>query len=196
MSTTDAIFGTQPDLESYIEKGNWLQCEGLKCIFEEARRQWPHCSMALNWCLDEPWINVGGPTITTYPGTPKPAYYAVRDALRPVAPSACIPKFRWYTAELFRAELWLLNDSLEAVSDTVRVWVQMGEEKRFVMEWHTGEVAAQTNKRGHMIQFELPETETQTEFTLILESSHGTSRYRLPLLPKKKLAYDPHALNV
>lgn len=196
MTTTDAIFGPQPDLERYIDKSNWLQCEGLKCIFEESRRQWPRCSMALNWCLDEPWINVGGPTVTTYPGTPKPAYYAVKDALRPVMPSACIPKFRWYSGELFRAELWMFNQSQISVFDTVQIFLEIGGEKRHVMEWKTGRVTARTNSRGHLLQLQLPQTETQTEFTLILESLHGTSRYRLPLLPRKKLEYDPHALNV
>ena len=196
MTTMDAIFGPQPDLESYIEKSNWLQCEGLKCIFEEARRQWPHCSMALNWCLDEPWINVGGPTVTTYPGTPKPGYYALKDALRPVVASACMPKFRWYSGEMFQAELWMLNNSLSSVFDEVRVFLQIGGEKQPVLKWETGRVPEQSNRRGHLIQLRLPETDIQTEFKLILESLHGTSTYRLPLLPKKKLAYDPHALNV
>lgn len=195
-TTMDAVFGPQPDLESYIEKSQWLQCEGLKCIFEEARRQKPHCSMAINWCMDEPWNNVAGPTIVSYPCTPKPAYYAVKDALRPVMPSACIPKFRWYSGEMFRAELWMLNESRTTIFDTVRVWLKIGDEKIPVLNWDTCAVPPEENKQGHLIQLRLPETDTQTEFTLVLESLHGLSEYRLPLLPKKKLEYDPHALNV
>ena len=196
MTTVDAVFGPQKELEDYIAKTQWLQTEGLKCIFEESRRQWPQCSMALNWCLDEPWINAAGPTITTYPGTPKPGFYGVQAALRPVVASARIPKFRWYSGEMFQAELWLLNDSREAVSDTVKVFMEIGGQRHHVLNWNTGEVFADANKQGHTILFALPETDTQTEFTLVLESSHGSSAYRIPLLPKKKLEYDPHALNV
>ena len=90
----------------------------------------------------------------------------------------------------------MLNNSLSSVFDKVQVFLQIGQEKRPILKWETGRVPEQSNRRGHMIQIQLPETDTQTEFTLILESIHGISTYRLPLLPKKKLAYDPHALNV
>jgi beta-mannosidase len=189
-------FGGYTDTEDLCNKTRFVQAMGYRSLFEEMRKQWPHCSMALNWCLDEPWINVGGPTVTTYPGAPKPGYYALKDALRPVVASACMPKFRWYSGEMFRAELWMLNNSLSSVFDEVRVFLQIGGEKQPILKWETGRVPEQSNRRGHLIQLRLPETDTQTEFTLILESLHGTSSYRLPLLPKKKLAYDPHALNV
>lgn len=43
-------FGPVRTLEELVERGQLLQCEGYKFIFEEARRQKPVCSMALNWC--------------------------------------------------------------------------------------------------------------------------------------------------
>jgi hypothetical protein len=48
-------FGENNSLEESIEIGQLLQSEGYKCIFEEAMRQKPTCSMALNWCYNEPW---------------------------------------------------------------------------------------------------------------------------------------------
>lgn len=196
MYAMDQIFGKQENMEAYVDKSNWLQCEGLKCIFEEARRQKPHCSMALNWCFNEPWKNVAGPVIVAWPCRPKPGYYAVKEALRPVMPSAAIPYFSWESGSLFTAELWLLNDSPETVSDTLKVYLEADGERQHILDWNTGTVTANENKRGHVIQVILPEVKQQQDFFLVLESAHGTSRYRLLLQPVEEKVYDPHALNV
>ncbi len=196
MYIINEIFGKQPSMEDYIDKSNWLQCEGLKCIFEEARRQKPHCSMALNWCFNEPWNNCAGPVIVSYPCRPKKGYYAVGEALRDVMPSAGIPYFRWESGSLFNAELWLLNDSTEAASAKVDVYLEVKGQKQKLITWETGNVPAGENKRGHVIQALLPETDTQEEILLTLESEYGTSSYRLLLKPKVVPVYDPHALNV
>lgn len=196
MYIINEIFGKQPSMEAYIDKSNWLQCEGLKCIFEEARRQKPHCSMALNWCFNEPWNNCAGPVIVSYPCRPKKGYYAVGEALRDVMPSAGIPFFRWESGSLFNAELWLLNDSTEAASAKVDVYLEVKGQKQKLITWETGNVPAGENKRGHVIQAMLPETDTQEEILLTLESEVGSSSYRLLLQPKVIPVYDPHALNV
>ena len=196
MYIINEIFGKQPCMEDYIDKSNWLQCEGLKCIFEEARRQKPHCSMALNWCFNEPWNNCAGPVIVSYPCRPKKGYYAVGEALRDVMPSAGMDYFRWESGSLFHAELWMLNDSPADVSDTVEVYLEVLGNKTHILSWNTGVLPAGENKRGHIIQALLPEVTEQTEFFITLESAHGTSRYRLLLKPKVVPVYDPHALNV
>jgi len=51
----ERYFGRPATLEQLVEWGQWLQSEGLKFVFEEARRQKPVCSMALSWCFNEPW---------------------------------------------------------------------------------------------------------------------------------------------
>ena len=195
MQAMDIIFGKQNCMEDYIDKSNWLQSEGLKAIFEEARRQQPVCSMALNWCINEPWINIAGPTIMSYPSRPKKAYYAVKDALRDVMPSARIPTFTWYGGDLFNAELWMLNDSPAEASDTVEVWLEAAGQKHHVLTWDTGVLPAMKNKRGHVIQWVLPEVTGQTNVVLTLKSSHGDSSYRLLLQPKVVTVVDHHALN-
>ena len=87
------VFGRQKSFSDYIEKSQWAQCEGLKFIFEEARRQKPVCSMAMNWCYNEPWVNAAGHSLITYPAYPKAAYYAVKNSLQNVIPSARILTF-------------------------------------------------------------------------------------------------------
>jgi beta-mannosidase len=194
MEIMDKIFGKQNSMEAYVAKSNWLQCEGLKCIFEESRRQKPACSMAINWCFNEPWNNVAGPVIVSWPCEPKPGYYAVQDALRPVMPSAAIPSFTWEAGSLFRAEIWLLNDTPSEVSDTVRVYLECAGEKQLLLSWDTGILPPGENKRGHVVQAILPQVEAQCPIFLTLEAESGVSRYALLLKPGKKKS-DGHELN-
>ena len=183
----DNIFGKQDSLEAYIEKSVKTQCLGYKYIFEEARRQWPECSMAINWCFNEPWTNAAGNSLLYYGGDKKECYASVREALRPVCPTARIDTYAYRAGGVFSAELWLLNDSGETVSDTVSAYVEVNGKRIHLMDWQTGDVEARTNRRGHRVLFELP-ADTESEFfKLILESSHGSSSYEL-LIAKKRRA--------
>ena len=193
--TIDEVFGKQESLEDYVEKSIWIQCEGLKCIFEEARRQSPACSMALNWCFNEPWNNAAGEAIIAYPNKPKKAYYSVKNSLKPVVPSARISKFNHYPKDILEAELWLLNDSPESVSDTVEVYLEIDGEKKHIITWNTGIVEANTNKKGHMLQIEMPDCKQQA-ITLYLKAKCGENSYTLRLCEKEEVKVNAHALNI
>jgi len=190
----DLIFGKQSTMEDYVEKSNLIQCESLKFIFEECRRQKPVCSMALNWCYNEPWVTAAGSSIITYPSVRKPAYYHVKDALRPVLPSARIKDhFVYKPGDTLTAQLWLLNDTYECVSDTVEVYITIDGEKRHVITWNTGVSEPNKNINGHTVSIPIPDTKTQL-ITLTLEASCGKSEYRVLLRndpPEEKVLYAP-----
>ena len=190
----EKYFGKQETLDDYITYSHWLQCEGYKSIFEEARRQKPECSMAINWCYNEPWITAAGNSLLTYPAEPKPTYYAVKNSLSAVVPSARIKKLDYVGGETLTAELWLLNDSPEAVSDTVKVYLTVDGKKEFIMEWHTGNVKANENKRGHSVCVQLPVVNTQ-KITLTLEAECGENHYDL-LLKKPGVKIVTRQLNM
>ncbi|MDX6765524.1 MAG: hypothetical protein SFU85_01915 [Candidatus Methylacidiphilales bacterium] len=115
LSTVEHYFGPSKSLEELVERSQMLQCQGLKCLYEEARRQKPVASMALGWCLNEPWPTAANNSLINWPDKPKPAYFAVVSSCRPVIASARVPKFSWRPGELFSAELWILNDSPDLV---------------------------------------------------------------------------------
>ncbi|MBQ4608066.1 MAG: hypothetical protein IJB18_00665, partial [Clostridia bacterium] len=165
-------------LKKVIDLSNWLQCEGYKAIFEEARRQAPYCSMAINWCYCEPWITAAGNSLITYPIKTKPAYHAVRAALRPVLASARIPKFDWNAGECFHAELWLLNDSPEEAQAQIRASILLDGVEYPLLTWDSGKAAANTNRIGPTINWILPDADA-SEFTLRLEAGAYSSEYRL-----------------
>ena len=156
LDTLKHYFGDVDSLQQYCDKSSWLQCSGYQAIFEEARRQWPYCSMALNWCFNEPWINAAGNNLITYPNKLKQSYFAVKNSLRSMIPSARLEKFDWNSGEVFKAEIWYLNDSPDIVSDEIDVSVIIGDEEYKMFSWNTGDVGALSNKIGPSVNYQLP----------------------------------------
>lgn len=157
---TDIIrdyFGEAQTLEQLINWSQWLQGEGYKCIYEEARRQKPYCSMAINWCYNEPWPTIANNSIINYPAEPKESYREVADACRSALISARIPKFAWRGGETFSADLWLLNDGREPVAaGQAKVLLELRGVKYPLQGWQYGEVGANANLEGPTVRIKLP----------------------------------------
>lgn len=179
ISVIDEIFGKQKSLEDYIDCSTILQCEGYKFIFEEARRQQPLCSMALNWCFNEPWVVAAGNSLVTYPNHPKESYYAVQKALSPVLPSAKFEHFRFKGKDMLKAELFLLNDSTDSVSDVIDVYIEIDGKREHIGTWSTGEVKGNSNKRGIILQYEIPDIEKSQLIKVLLKGKTYENEYRL-----------------
>jgi len=161
-------FGKIDSLEELVRCGEILQCQGYKCIYEEARRQKPRCSMALNWCYNEPWPTAAGNSLLTWPAGAKPALYSVAESCRPVLASARIPKFRWGKNEELTAELWVLNDKYEEVpAGVMKVYLKLDGMEHEVYTWEYAGVEANKNLQGPSFSAKLPEF-AHREITLIL----------------------------
>lgn len=89
----DHLFGESPDIGTLVRRGQWLQAFGYQMVFEEARRQWPHCSMAINWCFNEIWPCAADNSLLAWPDVPKLAYHAVAASCRPALVSAKLTTF-------------------------------------------------------------------------------------------------------
>jgi beta-mannosidase len=153
----DDYFGPSENLETLVERGQLLQSEGYKCLFEEARRQKPRCAMALNWCYNEPWPTAANNSLISWPCQPKPAYYAVQQSCRPILASAKIPRFTWSAGEEFHAELWLLNDAPhEQEAGVLEVVLRFGAEEVPLESWIFERLAPNTNQCGPTVRTKLP----------------------------------------
>lgn len=168
-------------IEEVVECSQWLQCEGYKAIFEEGRRQWPYCSMTINWCFNEPWITAANNSIISYPNLKKPAYYAVKDSLRPVMASARFKKFTWNNGELLSFELWYHNDSPNKASDTIVASVELGDKTYELLTWKTDVVQSNQNKMGPTVNFILPNDATADylNIRLVCRSTGEETNYKL-----------------
>ena len=190
----EKYFGKPASLEDVVEQSNWLQCAGYQGAFEEMRRQWPHCSMMMNWCYNEPWITAANNSIISYPAIPKSAYEYVKSAMRPKLFSARIAKFNWKADETLEAELWLLNDTPETITGKVHVTLTVGDTVIELLDWQA-EAGANGNCHGPTVRCILPNVETD-RLTLTLRSEEGmSSTYCLRYTPKKKVAPRPKVLN-
>jgi len=153
--------GPSETLEELVDKGQYLQGECYKGLFEEVRRQKPAASMALNWCFNEPWPTAANCSLVSWPARPKPALAAVTAACRPVLASARIRKFLWNEGDWFDPEIWMLSDSPEAVrGGIVEVSISGGGEEIPLLNWSFPGCAPNTNQKGPRIQYCLPGWET------------------------------------
>jgi beta-mannosidase len=108
-----ATTGLPADLDEYIRFSQMAQAEGLKFGVEHYRRRKPHCSGTLVWQFDDCWPVLSW-SVVDYYGFPKAGYYFLRRAYAPVLAS-----FKYASAGSL--ELWLTNDLLSAVTDSVTV---------------------------------------------------------------------------
>jgi beta-mannosidase len=184
-ATPEHYFGAASDLDTLVERATWLQCAGYQSIFEEARRQKPRCSMALNWCFNEAWPTAAGNALVGWPATPKAAYYAVQSACRAVIASARFAKFQWTAGEAFCAEIWILNDAPSDIPvGDIEVTLDVGGTSTRLLLWSHPKIAACTNQSGPTARFVLPNV-TANAFELKLIAGPGNcwgSSYRLSLL--------------
>ena len=188
-------FGRAESVYELIFESNLLQCEGYKAAFEEARRQWPHCSAAINWVYNEPWYTAANNSILTYPQTPKPSYYAIKSSLRPTIFSARIPKFDYVDGEKFKAEIWLLNDSNQSVVANARVYLKIGDTSINLLENIKTECSPKSNVECATVCCVLPEIPNAGIMTLVIESNGDySSEYKLKYEYKRKIV-KPKILN-
>lgn len=154
----ESYFGPTDSLEQLVERSQLLQAAGFQGMYEEARRQKPVASMALNWCFNEPWPCAANNSLVAWPCEPKPALAVVAAACRPTLASARIRKFAWSPAEIFDPELWLLHDSPEPLPAVeVVAWLESDGARTEIGRWRSEPAQPNANRRGPRIQFALPD---------------------------------------
>ncbi len=179
-------FGKQNNYQKIYELGSWLQSAGYQAFFEGARRQKPNCSMALNWCYNEPWPSAANNNIINYPALPKPAYEAVTQALRPILVSAQFDRFDYYGGDLFTCTLWLLNDScLQPEPGSVEVLLFLNDKEYHLGRWNYTSCRPNTNLKGETFSIKLPVVHAK-EMKLFLKADAYSSVYRLYYAPQKQ----------
>jgi beta-mannosidase len=162
LDTITHYFGNIMDLEDLVEKGQLIQAQGLKYIYEESRRQQPYCSMALNWCFNEPWPTAANSSIVSWPAVTKPAFFAVKQACRPALASARPQKFSYKPGEVFSADLFFLNHLTPAQVEesglktlTIDVFIDNCTQTIHLLTWDEVSVVAGENVAGPQVKLVL-----------------------------------------
>ncbi len=152
-------FGPAGSLDELIAQSAILQGEGYKAIYEEARRQKPHCSMALCWMFNEPWPTAANNSIVSWPARPKAAWSDVAAACRPRLASAAFPKFQWARGETLTLRLWWLDDTFGHPEGPLDVRVRLVAPdgvRTEIGSWKTLPTRDNTNLPGPEIRTVLP----------------------------------------
>ncbi len=168
----DEFCGKSESLEEFVEKSQFLQAQGYKAMFEEARRQKPYCSMAINWDYNDAWKTIGGNAIIGYPDIRKQSFYAIKQALRPFLVSARFDKINWKPSETMTAELALLNDSFSKHdAGVVSIYLECDGKREKVGLWKAPVAMPNENVEGPRVEIKLPEKIESNRFKLLFESS-------------------------
>ena len=162
-------FGDWTDTDDLMKKSLLVQSMSYKALFEEMRRQWPHCSMAVNWDFNEPWPCAAGNSLINWPCEIKPAYYAVKDALRPTIASIRTKKNRFLTDEIMTAELFILNDSANEIPElTVNAYIETSGKRHKITSHKTPPCPPRSNISYGSFELTVGEPIDQV-FDIILE---------------------------
>ncbi len=192
------FFGGYTDTDDLCEKTQFIQSMCYRSAFEEMRRQWPQCSMALNWCLNEPWPTAANNSIISYPDIKKPAFESVKTALRPFAATLRIPKQLWWEGEKFKADIHILNDSItEKESGKVKIYYSFDGEKILAGEFAYGKIPEQTNVECGSVSFVIPENFSGFISVFLEVEGHpeASSVYKYPCKSREKVIVTVPRLN-
>ena len=121
-------FRTQTDLEKFIHLTQLSQAEALMFGYRGWRRQWGqkrHCGGALLWQLNDCWP-VTSWSIVDYFLRKKPAYYAVRRVLAPIAVAVKRAHHDWSVVHARPAktsdyECWMVSSKTREITATVEL---------------------------------------------------------------------------
>ncbi|MBE6612068.1 MAG: hypothetical protein E7632_06215 [Ruminococcaceae bacterium] len=177
----EQYFYKTEDLDEACRLGQIIQSAGYKVMFEHGRRRWPLTSMTINWCYNEPWPCFANNSILVWPTIKKPAFDAVREALRDQMLSVKLPKLRHNPGDTVTVEVWALNDlPAELAGAKYTVELVCGDRVIPVGEGAFDTLAATSAAKSGEFTFTVPADAPKT-FTLraVCENAALSSEYTL-----------------
>lgn len=168
-SEAEYYFGGYTDTEDLLRKTSMIQTVCYKTLFEEMRKQYPRCSMAINWDYNEPWPCAAGNSLVSWPAEPKPALESVGLALRPTIASIRAFKNRYVTGETLKAEVWMLNDSGDTIDPTeINVYLEIGGNRQAIATVSTDSLTPRSNSKFGEFKIDIS-ADIPSIFKIILE---------------------------
>lgn len=150
-------FGQSENIQDFIRKSQLYQAIGNEFDMEFCRSNKFRNSGFLVWQFDDIWPCYSWSQVDWY-GTPKPSYYFLKRASRPVHISADYEKYLWNTGEVFNADIYLLNDKQVPVKNCMYRAMLLNAEGNLLTE-QSGSAEIKTNKSTAVgkIEFKIPD---------------------------------------
>jgi len=96
-------------LDEFIAATQRAQALGIQIAVEHGRRHKYRMNGVMPWQFNEPWPAISW-SLVDYYRRPKEAYYTLRRIFQPVLVSVDYPLRRYHPGEVFRGEVWVVND--------------------------------------------------------------------------------------
>lgn len=169
-------FGESKNIQEFIRKSQLYQAIGNEFDMEFCRSNKFRNSGFLVWQFDDIWPCYSWSQVDWY-GTPKPSYYFLKRASRPVHISADYEKYLWNTGEVFNADIYLLNDTQVPVKSCKYVAMILDAEGNMLVK-KSGSAEAEANQSAAIgkIEYEIPDEMKGKAFFVSAELSDNKGK--------------------
>ena len=116
----------QTGVRNLLRATQFTQFEGVRYAIESNRRRSFHNSGSIPWQFNEPYPMAACTSAVDYYGEPKPIYYGVRNAYRPVAVTARYETLAWADCSNFEAEIWITPSEYTPLENARLTWRLVG----------------------------------------------------------------------
>jgi hypothetical protein len=162
-------FGESSSMDELITKGQLYQALGNEYDMEFCRSNKFRNSGFLVWQYNDIWPCLSWSIVDWY-GTPKPSYYFMKRASRPIHISADYERYLWNAGETFKADIYLLNDTQNPLKECTFIAKLINSESEILTE-KSGSAKTGANSSTKMggIEFKIPETMKGKTFFVSVE---------------------------
>jgi len=162
-------FGESSNIDELILRSQLYQALGNEYDMEFCRSNKFRNSGFLVWQYNDIWPCVSWSIVDWY-GTPKPSYYFMKRASRPFHISADYERYLWKTGEVFKTDIYLLNDTENPLKGNTYVAKLINCEGKVLAEKSgIAEISANSSIKISSIEYKIPETMIGTTFFVSVE---------------------------
>lgn len=171
------FYDTQDTLDGWVKESQNWQARATKLQTEAFRRNSKMVSFAIHLFIDA-WPSGWMKTIVDCERTPKPAFFAYRDALSPILASLRTDRKTYFSGEKVKVEAYVCNDTQTAShGHTVRFELIDGKGE---LKAVSADFPAQFGKNGSFLLgeavFDAPKTNSRAKYTLRMILSDGDGK--------------------
>jgi beta-mannosidase len=169
-------FGESKNIDELIMRSQLYQALGNEYDMEFCRSNKFRNSGFLVWQYNDIWPAVSWSIVDWY-GTPKPSYYFMKRASRPIHISADYERYLWKTGEDFKSDIYLLNDTQSPSTGNKYVAKLISSDGKILTEKKgSAETAANCSAKIGEIEYVIPESLKGTTFFLSVELKNEFSQ--------------------
>jgi beta-mannosidase len=167
-------FGEPSNIGELITRSQLYQALGNEYDMEFCRSNKFKNSGFLVWQYDDIWPCLSWSIVDWY-GTPKPAYYFMKRASRPIHISADFERYLWKAGETFKTDIYLLNDTQNPVKGfTFNAKLIDCEGKILTEKSGSAETGANSSTKISGLKFNIPELFKGKTFFISVELKTGS----------------------